>query len=73
MLIGKRKDKKDKGYATLEGESSPEEENETKLVILFVDCNSMCSVKRFLIKLYSTCIARINSILLIGLVKVLAF
>ena len=30
LLIGKRKDKKDKGYATLEGESSPEEEVDTK-------------------------------------------
>ena len=30
LLIGKRKDKKDKGYATLEGESSPEDEGETK-------------------------------------------
>lgn len=30
LLIGKRKDKKDKGYATLEGESSPEDESETK-------------------------------------------
>lgn len=36
LLIGKRKDKKDskkdRGYATLEGESSPEEDPETKLV-----------------------------------------
>lgn len=30
LLIVKRKDKKDKGYATLEGESSPEDEVETK-------------------------------------------
>lgn len=26
LLIGKRKEKKDRGYATLEGESSPDEE-----------------------------------------------
>jgi len=36
LLIGKRKDKKDskneRGYATLEGESSPEEDPEIKLV-----------------------------------------
>lgn len=34
LLIGRRKDKKDskkdRGYAALEGESSPEEETETK-------------------------------------------
>lgn len=33
LLIGRRKDKKDKkdrGYAALEGESSPEEDTETK-------------------------------------------
>lgn len=31
LLIGRRKDKKDKGYAALEGESSQEEEDpETK-------------------------------------------
>ena len=36
LLIGKRKDKKDskkdRGYAALEGESSPEEDPEMKLV-----------------------------------------
>lgn len=38
LLIGKRKDKKDskkdRGYAALEGESSPEEDPEMKLVSL---------------------------------------
>jgi hypothetical protein len=38
LLIGKRKDKKDskkdRGYAALEGESSPEEDPEMKLVLL---------------------------------------
>lgn len=38
-LIGKRKDKKDKkdrGYATLDGESSPEEDHDTKLVYIHI-------------------------------------
>ena len=33
LLLGRRKDKKDKkdrGYATLDGESSPEEDHDTK-------------------------------------------
>lgn len=33
LLVGKRKDKKDRkdrGYATLEGESSPDEDQDTK-------------------------------------------
>jgi len=30
MYTGKRKEKKDRGYAALEGESSPEEEPDAK-------------------------------------------
>ncbi|CAG2064877.1 unnamed protein product [Timema podura] len=30
LLIGKRKDKKDRGYAALEGESSPDEDPDIK-------------------------------------------
>lgn len=36
LLLGRRKDKKDKkdrGYATLDGESSPEEDYDTKYVL----------------------------------------
>lgn len=35
MYIGKRKEKKDRGYAALEGESSPEDEPDAKLVWLY--------------------------------------
>lgn len=41
-LLGRRKDKKekkDRGYAALEGESSPEEDTDTKSVILFLFLN----------------------------------
>lgn len=35
-FIGKRKEKKDRGYAALEGESSPEEEPDTKWAYSFI-------------------------------------
>lgn len=49
ILLGRRKDKKDKkdkGYAALDGESSPEEDLDTKWVFLFVcKCKFVISSK----------------------------
>lgn len=41
LLLGRRKDKKDKkdrGYATLDGESSPEDDHDMKYIHIFVRC-----------------------------------